>query len=227
MLFPKSLLQEVGGYLRQHQDEWRLLGISRVQVFGSVARNDADDASDVDVLVKFAAPAGLMAQVRAAWLFERLLGRRTDVVTAGALKLPLRLMVLEDAVDVLGPVLPTESRPSPKRWRWRVQELVQLLERLAALTHDQHLLGFSADPTLQDAACMNLLRLGEGSKFVPQAVQDAHPEFPWAELRGVRNLLAHDYFGLDVELLWHTLTLELPPLKVKLQAVLERMEATL
>ncbi|WP_407568750.1 HepT-like ribonuclease domain-containing protein [Deinococcus altitudinis] len=221
MLFPVPQLQAVTAYLRQHESEWRALGMGRVQVFGSVARGEAHEASDVDVLVEFAAPAGLFAQVRAIWLFERLLGRRTDVVTGSALKPPLRQGVLGDASDVLDTVLPTEVRPSPKRWRWRVQELLGLLSRLHDLTRPHDLASFSREQTAQDAACMNLLRLGEGTKFVPEELQAAHPELPWNELRGVRNLLAHDYFGVDVALLWYTLTVELPPLSRELEAVLD------
>lgn len=224
MLFPVPQLQAVSAYLRQHEREWRELGVSRVQVFGSVARGEAHEASDVDVLVEFAAPAGLFAQVRVIWLFERLLGRRTDVVTGAALKPPLRRAVFEDASDVLEPLLPGETRPSPKRWRWRVQELIGLTNRLQELLRGHDLASFRADRTAQDAACMNLLRLGEGTKFVPEAVQSACPQVPWDELRGIRNLLAHDYFGIDVELLWHTLSAEIAPLQAGLKTVLERME---
>ncbi|WP_407539887.1 DUF86 domain-containing protein [Deinococcus radiomollis] len=234
MLFPVPELQAVTAYLRRHEAEWRILGVSRVQVFGSVARGEAHEASDVDVLVEFMAPAGLFAQVRVIWLFERLLGRRTDVVTAAALKPPLRQAVLEDASDVRQAVLPSEVlttevlpaevRPSPKRWRWRVQELIELTDRLQELTRGHDLASFRADRTAQDAACMNLLRLGEGTKFVPEAVQEACPQVPWDELRGVRNLLAHDYFGVDVELLWHTLSVEISLLQSGLEMVLESME---
>ena len=176
----------------------------------------------MDVLVEFAGPAGLLSQVRLIWLFERLLGRRTDVVTAAALKAPLREAVLEDAVDVLSPAFPVPTvRPSSKRWQWRVGELIAVLERLAHLTAGLDFARFSAEQTLQEAALLNLLRLGEGTKFVPQEVQDAHPEVPWAELRGTRNLIAHDYFGLDLNLIWHSLTLELPPLKRHFRVLLE------
>lgn len=238
MLFPRPRLQEVSAYLRLHEAEWRALGVSRVRVFGSVARDEAHEASDIDVLIDFSGPAGLTAQVRVIWLFERLLGRRTDVVTPGGLKSALRLAVLADAVDVLAAPVPEgqgtapkstgslKGTGSPKRWRWRVQELLGLLERLHVLTQSHDLASFQADLTAQDAACMNLLRLGEGTKFVPEEVQDAHAEVPWNELRSIRNLLAHDYFGVDVALLWHTLTTELPPLTARLEALLGTVEET-
>ncbi len=222
-LFPRPLLPEVSAYLRRHEPEWRALGVSRVRVFGSVARGEAQDESDVDVLIEFSGPAGLIAQVRVIWLFERLLGRRTDVVTVAGLKGPLRGPVLDDAVDVLAPTATKQGSPraATKLWRWRVRELLALLDRLAGLTESHDFARFSRDQTAQDAACMNLLRLGEGTKFVPEAVQAAHPAVPWAELRSVRNLIAHDYFGLDLELLWQTLTAELPPLRAQLESVLE------
>ncbi len=96
-----------------------------------------------------------------------------------------------------------------------------LLERLQDLTRDQNFASFRCGQTIQDAACMNLLRLGEGTKFVPEAVQSAHPELPWAELRGVRNLPAHDSFGLDLARLWYTPTVELPSMRAKLKAMLD------
>ncbi|WP_456833336.1 HepT-like ribonuclease domain-containing protein [Deinococcus sp. UYEF24] len=227
MLFPVPQIQAVAAYLRQHESEWRGLGVGRVQVFGSVARNQAQEASDVDLLVEFVAPVGLIAQVQVIWLFERLLGRRTDVVTEGALKLPLKQAVLEDASDVLEAAPSTEVRPSPKRWRWRIQDLLHLTDRLQELTRGHDLASFRADLTAQDAACMNLLRLGEGTKFVPEAVQEAHGGVPWAELRGVRNLLAHDYFGVDIALLWHTLSAEVPLIRAGLETVLLQAEETM
>ena len=128
--------------------------------------------------------------------------------------------MLTDASDVLDPAPPETVRPSPKRWRWRVQELLDLTDRLANLIRGHDFASFRADLSAQDAACMNLLRLGEGTKFVPEETQEASPQIPWAELRGLRNLLAHDYFGIDLELLWHTLNAEVPQLRAPLETIL-------
>ncbi|MDO4262896.1 MAG: DUF86 domain-containing protein, partial [Deinococcus sp.] len=70
----------------------------------------------------------------------------------------------------------------------------------------------------------NLARLGETTKFIPQSQQDRHPEVPWALLRDIRNLVAHDYFGIDLDLVWQTVRSELPALRPLLQELAERTE---
>ncbi|GGJ75269.1 HepT-like ribonuclease domain-containing protein [Deinococcus aquiradiocola] len=224
-LLGQPRLAEVSAYLRQNEPRWRALGITRVELFGSVARDDAANTSDVDLLVTFAHPAGLLDQVRAVHLFEALLGRRTDVLTHGALKPGLKAAVQRDARDISAPTpqdtttQDAPSDPARKRSRWRVQDLLTLLDRLQTLTAPHTLQTYLHAQDTQDAAAMNLLRLGEGTKFIPQDLQDAHPDVPWDELRSVRNLIAHDYFGLDPHLVWHTLTRDLPALRPHLQAL--------
>ncbi|WP_229776349.1 HepT-like ribonuclease domain-containing protein [Deinococcus ruber] len=219
-LFEQPRLQDVSRYLKAHEAEWRALGVSRVRVFGSVARGEAHEASDVDLLVDLAAGSDLLALVRATWLFESLLGRRTDVVTEAALHPMLRAGVLADAVDILDDTSPPAPHDLPrKRWRWRVQALLALLEHSQKLLEGLDFAAFQANTAVQDSVLLTLLRLGEGTKFVPQPIQDAHPDVPWNELRSVRNLIAHDYFGLDLGLIWQTLSVTLPTLYGPLRAV--------
>ena len=72
---------------------------------------------------------------------------------------------------------------------------------------------------MQDAVLLNLLRLGETTKFIPQSVQDTHRQVPWACLRDIRNLIAHDYFRIDPALVWVTVREDLPAIRVALQAL--------
>jgi len=79
--------------LQAHEPELRRLGVGRLDLFGSVARDDDGPASDVDVLVEFDHPVGLFALVRLQLFLERLLGRRVDVTTPGALRPGMRARV--------------------------------------------------------------------------------------------------------------------------------------
>ncbi|WP_216328877.1 HepT-like ribonuclease domain-containing protein [Deinococcus aestuarii] len=226
-LFPDLRLPTVAGVLREAQAQWRAVGVTRVRVFGSVARGEAGEASDIDLLVDFAPgrAVGLLDLMRARAVFEDLLRRRVDVMTEGALRPPLRGEILEDAVDVLGSgPLPRPSH-RPKRWRWRVFDLLDAVDRITACADGHTLTTFRADERTRDAVLHNLARLGETTKFIPQAVQDTHPEVPWALLRDVRNLVAHDYFGIDHALVWHTARVDLPALRPALQALADGEEA--
>ncbi|EYB67784.1 hypothetical protein DEIPH_ctg032orf0021 [Deinococcus phoenicis] len=218
-LFPDLRLPTIAGLLRAGEAQWRAVGVTRVRVFGSVARGEADHSADIDLLVDFAGEAGLLDLMRAREVFEVLLGRRVDVLTEGALKAPLRAEILADAVDVRHVPQPPPATHRRKRWRWRVYDLLDAVDRVTAYTQAHTLATFLADERTQDAVLHNLTRLGETTKFIPQSVQEGTPEVPWALLREVRNLVAHDYFGIDPALVWHTARVELPALRPALQAL--------
>lgn len=225
-LFPDLRLQSVAALIREGEAQWRSLGVTRVRVFGSVARGEAGADADIDLLVDFAPGEvpGLLHLMRVKEVLEDLLGRRADVVLEASLRPPLRGEILADAVDVMAvPPVPAPSHRA-KRWRWRLFELLGTLDRLFALTAPLTLETFRMREEVQDAVLLGLLRLGETTKYIPQSVQDRHPELPWAYLRDIRNLVAHDYFGLAPELVWRTVREELPALRPRLQALADSAE---
>lgn len=219
-----SSLPAVAARLRSIEADWRRLGVTRVRVFGSVARGEATDLSDVDLLLDMQEGAGLLNLMAAKDLFEGLLGTRIDALTEGAIKPALRRGILTDAVDIMQ--VPDRPRRTHrrKRWRWRVYDLLDALDRIVDYTAPHDRQSFRADEQAADAVLRNLARLGETTKFIPQSQQDRHPQIPWALLRDVRNLVAHDYFGIDLDLVWQTARFELPQLRPLLQELAESAE---
>ena len=84
--------------LAAHTRELREFGVASLSIFGSVARNEATEDSDVDILVEFNRPVGLFAFVRLRRRLQEILGRGVDLVTPDALKAPLRERILKEAV---------------------------------------------------------------------------------------------------------------------------------
>lgn len=64
--------------------------------------------------------------------------------------------------------------------------------------------------------------IGEAASKVTAPFQAAHADVPWGEIVGMRNRLVHVYFDINLELLWKTVTDDLPPLVVRLEAVLKQ-----
>ena len=89
---------EVLRLLRAHQAELRQFGVSSLAVFGSVARNEDGQQSDVDILVDFALPVGFFEFVRLQLRLESILGRKVDLVTRDALKPSMRDHILREAI---------------------------------------------------------------------------------------------------------------------------------
>lgn len=87
--------------LSQHRAEiTREFGISRLALFGSTARNEANESSDVDVLVSFEGGATLRRYMALNRYLETLFNRRVDLVTDKSLRQELRPYVEQDLVDV-------------------------------------------------------------------------------------------------------------------------------
>ena len=72
-----------------------------------------------------------------------------------------------------------------------------------------------------DAVLRNLEVIGEAVKNIPEGVRNRYREVEWKEAVGFRNVLAHDYFGIDLESIWDTLKKNLPAFKEHIANVLE------
>jgi uncharacterized protein with HEPN domain len=82
--------------------------------------------------------------------------------------------------------------------------IVQMLERAERIFeyteggHDE----FLTDPKTQDAVLRSFEVMGEAAKRVPQSIRDQAPEVPWKRLAGFRDVLIHQYEGVDLEEVW-------------------------
>jgi len=64
--------------------------------------------------------------------------------------------------------------------------------------------------------------VGEAAAHVSEATRSQIPQIPWAKIVGMRHRLVHVYFQVDLDLVWDTLTLDLPPLIAELEKILEK-----
>ena len=64
----------------------------------------------------------------------------------------------------------------------------------------------------QDAIVRTLEIIGEAATKISQQTKDAHPDLPWKELVGMRNRLVHEYFRVDIEKVWETVSKDIPSL---------------
>ena len=79
------------------------------------------------------------------------------------------------------------------------------------------------DIAFQYSCNMCLIQIGELVTRLPDAFKSEYCSIPWRAIVGMRNFHAHDYDNIDLELVWHTLTVEIPELEVKLNLILESL----
>jgi uncharacterized protein with HEPN domain len=73
---------------------------------------------------------------------------------------------------------------------------------------------------LQDGVIRQIQIIGEAAKRVSPAVSSKYSDIPWRDIAGMRDKLVHDYFGVDVEMVWVTATVDLPELKQQIARIL-------
>lgn len=65
--------------------------------------------------------------------------------------------------------------------------------------------------------------IGEAASRVSEDLRQCHPEIPWRQVVGMRNRVVHGYFEVDLNLLWHVVTLDVPKLRTQLAAIPDEM----
>ncbi len=83
---------------------------------------------------------------------------------------------------------------------------------------------FIKDKKTINAVIRSIDVAGEAAKSIPHSMRDRYSDIPWKKMAGMRNKLIHEYFGVDLEIIWETIKKELPLLKPLILKVLEELE---
>ena len=82
---------------------------------------------------------------------------------------------------------------------------------------------FKEDDKTVFAVVRALEIVGEATKNIPNDIRNDHPQIPWKDMAGMRDVLIHDYFGADVETVWLTVTEKIPQVKPMIEKILEKL----
>lgn len=81
---------------------------------------------------------------------------------------------------------------------------------------------FITDKILSREIVRSLEIIGEATKKLPEDLRIKHPHINWTEMAGMRDVLIHDYFGVDNDVVWNTVTNDIPELKIGIQRIIEK-----
>jgi hypothetical protein len=109
-------------------------------------------------------------------------------------------------------------------YRLFIKDILVSIGNIQEYTSNMNFEDFCKDGKTIDAVMMKIGIIGEAVRNIPEDVKNKYPEVPWTKLKNMRNTLIHRYFDVDCELLWQSITKEIPDLRRQIADVLEREE---
>lgn len=107
----------------------------------------------------------------------------------------------------------------PRDWRLRVEDILDAIARIERYVAGINSEQFKADQKTVDAVVRNLEIIGEAVRHLAAEEQNLPAAVPWTDIAGMRNILIHEYFGVDLNIIWQTVTVDLPALRAELERV--------
>ncbi len=105
-----------------------------------------------------------------------------------------------------------------------LNDIITSIDDVEEFTEEMDFEDFNSDKKTTNAVIRSLEIIGEAVKNIPENIKDSHPELPWKYMAGMRDKLIHGYHGVDIEIVWMVVKEELPPIKPKMQKILDEIE---
>ena len=101
---------------------------------------------------------------------------------------------------------------SSRKWQRRIEDILDAISEIQSFVADATFEQFKTDAKTLKAVAADLMIIGEAANHIPDEVQEAHGDVPWALMRAMRNRVVHVYFDVDPGILWDTVQTDLPNL---------------
>jgi uncharacterized protein with HEPN domain len=106
-----------------------------------------------------------------------------------------------------------------------LEDMLQSMDRIEEYLSSLDFKKFKQTYLVVDAIIRNFEIIGEASKNIPTYIQQKYPEIPWKKMYGLRNLIAHEYFGIDYEMIWEIAKRNLPQNRIDLIEIIKKEKA--
>lgn len=108
---------------------------------------------------------------------------------------------------------------SKRQLKLYVEDINSSIDNIRNFTKDLTYTKFKRNKLVIDAVIRNLEIIGEAAKNTPKDVKDKHLEISWHKISSMRNRIIHEYFNVDLEIVWKTIHKDLPTLKDQVKSL--------
>ncbi len=101
-----------------------------------------------------------------------------------------------------------------------LEDIIESAEKILQYTKGISFEEFSKDNKTVDAVIRNFEIIGEASNLLPDELKDKYSEIDWHRIRGFRNRIVHDYFGVDLQIIWKIIFDQIPGLITEITKII-------
>ncbi len=107
-----------------------------------------------------------------------------------------------------------------RRERLLLEDIVSAAGEVAEFIESQTAETFETDRMVRSAVVHQLTVIGEAVARLPQELRERHPNIPWTDIKGFRNIVVHNYFGIDWPEVWRAAAIDTPLLRAQVAEIL-------
>ena len=108
-----------------------------------------------------------------------------------------------------------------KNYKVYLQDIKETITKIEKYTKNLTFTQFKNNDLVIDGVVRNLEIIGEAAKKLPNQVKEKTPDVEWKKIAGLRDILIHEYFGVDLEIIWDIIKNKLPQLKKRINQALK------
>ncbi|MFA4885944.1 MAG: DUF86 domain-containing protein [Desulfotomaculaceae bacterium] len=104
------------------------------------------------------------------------------------------------------------------------EDILKSMELIERYLENKSEEDFMYSQQVQDAVVRRLEIIGEAAKRITNETKEKYPQIPWRQITGMRDIIAHEYDGIDYGIVWNTCEVDLPELKEKLLSIFNKIK---
>lgn len=108
-----------------------------------------------------------------------------------------------------------------RNYKLYIEDILGCIKKINNYVKDMTFEEFSKDEKTIDAVIRNFEIIGEASKQLPKEIKNKYSNIKWKTITGFRNVIVHEYFGIDLEIMWDIIKEKLNPLEKDIKKILK------